>query len=216
MSFWRESTLIKNSSFEEKEQKNYLILLKITSFFLRTAFCFFRASFAFFWKKSKLITSFGIWAKRPGVSAKTLRKVLKTAFHISKETMRENWLLEKSPLWILSKKRSDLWKFQILFFFWARRSPVFNKKNVYRVAYLQSRCPSLIGKISNFLRKNSRRLWKLHSEEVFRMLFLKTRFFSSERFSEFAEKLSNVWYTSRLNDETASYLFRGTIWSDFF
>ena len=30
--------------------------------------------------------------------------------------MRENWLLGKSPLWILSKKRSDLWKFQILFF----------------------------------------------------------------------------------------------------
>ena len=45
------------------------------------------------------------------------------------------------------------------------------------VAYLQSRCPSLIGKISNFLRKKSRRLWKLHSEEFFRMLFLKTRFF---------------------------------------
>ena len=90
VSFWRESTLIKNSSFEEKEQKTIWFYSKSPPFFWEQHSVFSEHPLRFFGKKSKLITSFGIWAKRPGVSAKTLRKVLKTAFHISKETMREN------------------------------------------------------------------------------------------------------------------------------
>ena len=101
---WRERT------------KNYLILLKITSFFLRTAFCFFRASFAFFWKKIQTLNQFANLSKKTRNFCKISQKSFQTAFHISRETMRENWVLQKSPHWILSKKRSDLWKFQIPFF----------------------------------------------------------------------------------------------------
>ena len=51
VSFWRESTLIKVSSFEEKEQKTIWFYSKSPPFFLRTAFCFSRVSNAFFWNK---------------------------------------------------------------------------------------------------------------------------------------------------------------------
>ena len=51
MSFWRESTVMKVSSFEEKEQKTISFYSKSPPFFLKTTFCFSRVSFAFYWNK---------------------------------------------------------------------------------------------------------------------------------------------------------------------
>ena len=53
-------------------------------------------------------------------------------------------------------KLLDLWKFHVLskvFWVWAGRSPVFNRKNFCMVAYLHSTCPSLGWNFSNFSQK---------------------------------------------------------------
>ena len=51
VSFWRKSTLINVSRCEEKERETIWFYSKSLPFFLKTAFCFRRVSFAFIWNK---------------------------------------------------------------------------------------------------------------------------------------------------------------------
>ena len=151
--FWRKSTLIKVSSFKEKERKTIWFFSKTLPFFWKLHSVFPEYQLRFLGIIFKLITSFGICTKDAELFQKPSEKLSNCIPRLQRKNERE-LIASKSPLWILSRKRSDLWKIQIHFFFnWARRSPVFNRKNVYRVAYLQSRCPSLIEKIWNVSQK---------------------------------------------------------------
>ena len=154
MSFWRKSTLMKVSSFEEKERKTVWFYSKSFPFFWQLHSDFAEYHLRFFGIISNLITSFGIWAKDPELFQKLSEKLSNCIPRPQRNNERE-LIASKNPLWILSKKRSDLWEFQNLSFYinWAKRSPVFNRRNLYRVAYLQLRCSSLGGKISNFSQK---------------------------------------------------------------
>ena len=190
--FWRQSTLIKVSGFEEKEQKNYLFLLKITSIFSELHSVFSEYHLRFFGIKSKLKSSFGVWSERPGFFARSSQKSFHTAFHISKETMREKWLLQKSPLRILNRKRSDLWKFQIPSFFFQieRDDHQFLTEKLSTGLRICNRGVRVWSRrFQTFLRNFSRRLWKLHSEEFLRMLFLRTNFFHHNGFQILGKNL---------------------------
>ena len=103
VSFWRESTLIKVSSFEEKEQKTFWIYSKSPPFFLRTAFFFSRVLLAFFWNKIQTHNLFRNLSKKTRNFCKNSPKSFQTAFHISKETMKELIASIKSTLDIEQK-----------------------------------------------------------------------------------------------------------------
>ena len=192
--FWRKSTLIKVSSFKEKERKTIWFFSKTLPFFWKLHSVFPEYQLRFLGIIFKLITSFGICTKDAELFQKPSEKLSNCIPRLQRKNERE-LIASKNPLWILSKKRSDLWEFQNLSFYinWAKRSPVFNRRNLYRVAYLQLRCSSLGGKISNFSQKIFEAIVKTAFIGAFQDSFSQDNFFSSQRFPKILEKPSIVW-----------------------
>ena len=116
MSFWRESTLMKVSSFEEKEQKTISFYSKSPPFFWKLHSVSPEYHLRFFGINSKLITFSEIEQKTRNYF-KNSQKSCQTAFHVSKETMGENWLLQniRSGYWAKNGRICEIFKIFIFF-----------------------------------------------------------------------------------------------------
>ena len=194
VSFWRESTLIKNSSFEEKEQKIIWFYSKSPPFFWELHSVFSGHHLRFFGKKSKLLTSLRIWAKRPGISAKSLRKVFKLHSTSPGKQWERIECFKKVHTGYWAKNGRICENFKFFFLKIERYDHQFLTEKMSTGLRICNRGVRVWSRrFQTFLRKFSRRLWKLHFEEFLRMLFAKTKIFSSQRFSIIGEKPSIIW-----------------------